>query len=53
MTILICIAALIECARRFTRDWHLGRALLTWSRRCDPMNPSFKPPHLPGTRAKD
>jgi hypothetical protein len=53
MIILLGIAAVITASAAFVLACYVGRACLTWSRRCHPMNPSFKPPHLPGARSKD
>jgi hypothetical protein len=53
MITLFGIAAIITALAALVLAWLVGRACLTWSRRCHPMNPSYKPPHLPGVRPKD
>ena len=53
MGALLGIAAVITALAALVLAWFVGRACLTWSRRCDPANPSFRPPHLPGSRTTD
>lgn len=53
MDSLFGIAAIIIAIAVLVRDWHIGRACLIWARRCDPRNPSFRPPNLPGRRTRD
>jgi hypothetical protein len=47
------LAAVIAALAELVDNLLGGRACLTWARRCDPANPSFRPPHLPGSEATD
>ncbi|MBV9931915.1 MAG: hypothetical protein JO013_13360 [Alphaproteobacteria bacterium] len=53
MSILFGIAAIIGSLGWLVLAICLGLTLITWARRCHPMNPSFRPPQLPGVRQKD
>jgi hypothetical protein len=50
---LLGIAAVIAALAKLVHNVLVGRACLTWARRCDPANPSFRPPHLSGSRTTD
>ncbi|HEX6411141.1 MAG TPA: hypothetical protein VFZ88_11210 [Sphingomicrobium sp.] len=50
MGTLLGNAAVIAALAKLVHKLLVGRAYLTWARRCDPSNPSFRPPHLPGGR---
>ncbi|MEA3008585.1 MAG: hypothetical protein QOJ91_277 [Sphingomonadales bacterium] len=43
MGILLGIAAVIGALGKLVHKVLVGRACLTWARRCDPANPSFGP----------
>jgi hypothetical protein len=47
MSLLLGWAALIVAIGWAALAVLVGLACLTWSRRCDPKNPSFGPPRLP------
>jgi hypothetical protein len=47
------LAAVIAALAKLVHNLPVGRASLTWARRCDPANPSFRPPRLPGSRTAD
>jgi hypothetical protein len=53
MGTLFGIAAVIAALAKLVHNLLVGRACLTWARRRDPANPSFRPPHLPGSRTTD
>ncbi|HEX8572988.1 MAG TPA: hypothetical protein VF759_09565 [Allosphingosinicella sp.] len=53
MSTLFGIAAVITALAALVLALLVGLACLTWARRCDPANPSFRPPHLPGSRTTD
>jgi hypothetical protein len=50
METLIGIAAVICSVAALIFALLFGWTLLTWARRCDPKNRSFRPPSLPGIR---
>lgn len=50
MELMIGIALVLGASAAPIRAWLNGYACLTRALRCDPNNPSFKPPRLPGAR---
>jgi hypothetical protein len=50
---LFGIAAIIAALAPLVLAFYVGLACLTWSRRCHPRNPSFRPPSLPGSRPNE
>jgi hypothetical protein len=48
MTTLFGIAGVIAALAAPILAFYYGRACLTWARRCDPKNPSFRSPDPPG-----